>query len=109
MADIFAQNQQQQIEQILRRSLPPDENAVVSSAGGKLAGFVAKVIQRQEYNYYTVKAVDIDCVGDFPTVIGNEITAVNVAESFIAQGNLPAGRYVIIFRIGNVYAFYSPA
>ena len=47
--------------------------------------------------------------GSMPMVVGNEVRAVNVAESFISQGNLPAGKYVIMFKIGEYYCFYAPA
>jgi len=109
MADNFAQNQQQQfVERLLRESPGLNESSFVTSAGGKTLGFVAKVISKYDYNYYNVKAVEIDVVGDIPTVIGNKVIAVNVAESFTSQGNLPAGSYVIIFRIADLYVFYAP-
>ncbi len=109
MADSFAQNQQQQfIERLLRESVGLNENAFVTSAGGKAIGFVAEVISKYDYNYYNVRAVEVDIPGTVPVVVGNQVVAVNIAESFTSQGNLPAGSYVIIFRISDLYVFYAP-
>ncbi len=109
MTDNFAQNEQQQfVERLSRSSEGLNESAFVTSAGGKAVGFVAKVISKYDYNYYNVRAVEIDIAGTIPMVVGNEVRAVNVAESFTSQGNLPAGRYVIMFRIGETYVFYAP-
>lgn len=108
MADNIAQNQQQFVERLLRESPSLNENAFVTSAGGKVIGFVAKVIGKYDYNYYNVKAVEVDIPGTIPTIVGNQVIAVNVAESFTSQGNLPAGKYVIIFRVADLYVFYAP-
>jgi hypothetical protein len=108
MADNFAQNQQQFVERLLRESPGLNESAFVTSAGGKTLGFVAKVISKYDYNYYSVRAVEVDIPGTIPMIVGNQVVAVNVAESFTSQGNLPAGSYVIIFRIADLYVFYAP-
>jgi hypothetical protein len=109
MTDNFAQNQQQQfVERLLRESPGLNESAFVSSTGGKTIGFVAKVISKYDYNYYNVKAVEVDIVGTLPTIVGNQVIAVNVAESFTAQGMLPAGSFVIIFKIADLYVFHAP-
>jgi hypothetical protein len=105
---IYQSENQQLMERLLRKSDEQTENAFVTSAGGKAAGFVAKVISRYNYNHYNVKVVELDDAGSIPTVMGNQVTAVNVAESFTAQGNLAAGKYVIMFRIGEYNAFYAP-
>ncbi len=109
MADNFAQNEQQQfVERLLRSSEGLSESAFVTSAGGKIVGFVAEVVSKYDYNYYNVRTVEVDIIGTDPTIIGNQVRAVNVAESFTSQGNLPAGSYVIIFRVGDKYVFYAP-
>jgi hypothetical protein len=109
MSDNIAQSEQQQfIERLSRQSAGLNESAFVTSAGGRTIGFVAKVISKFNYNHYNVKAVEVDGAGSFPIVVGNEVRAVNVAEPFLAQGNLPAGSYVIIFKIGEYYVFYAP-
>lgn len=46
--------------------------------------------------------------GTIPMIAGNEVRAVNVAEPFLSQGNLPASKFIIIFRIGDKYVFYAP-
>jgi hypothetical protein len=108
MADDFTQNQQQFIERLLRESPGLNENAFVTSAGGKTIGFVAQISGRYDYNFYNVRAVEVGIAGTIPMVVGNQVIAVNIAEPFWQQGNLPAGRYVIIFRIADLYVFYAP-
>ena len=109
MAESYFQNEQQQfVQRLLRSSEGLDESAFVSSAGGRAVGFVAKVISKYNYNHYNVIAVEIGMAGSMPMIVGNEVRAVNVAESFISQGNLPAGKYVIMFKIGEYYVFYAP-
>jgi len=109
VADEIAQNEQQQfIERLSRQSTGLNESAFVTSAGGRTIGFVAKVISKFNYNHYNVKAVEVDGAGSIPMVVGNEVRAVNIAEPFLSQGNLPAGSFVIIFKIGEYYCFYAP-
>ena len=109
MAESYFQNEQQQfVQRLLRSSEGLDESAFVSSAGGRAIGFVAKVISKYNYNHYNVMAVEVGMAGSMPMIVGNEVRAVNVAESFISQGNLPAGKYVIMFKIGEYYVFYAP-
>ena len=109
MADSLLQNEQQQlVERLLRSSEGLSESAFVTSAGGKAIGFVAKVISKYDYNHYNVRAVEVDIAGTIPMVVGNEVRAVNVAESFMSQGGLPAGSYIIMFKIGKWYVFYAP-
>jgi hypothetical protein len=109
MADDLTQNQQQQfIERLSRESPGLNENAFVTSAGGKTIGFVAKVISKYDYNHYNVIAVEVGAAGTIPIVVGSAVRAVNVAEPFLSQGNLPAGKYVIMFKIGEYYCFYAP-
>lgn len=109
MSDEFTQNEQQQlIERLGRSSEGLNENAFVTSAGGRITGFVAKVISKNDYNHYNVKAVELNPSGIPPSTIGREVVAVNVAESFIYQGNLAAGSYVIMFKMGEYYCFYAP-
>ncbi|MGB8226282.1 MAG: hypothetical protein WCE45_05385 [Sedimentisphaerales bacterium] len=109
MSDNIAQSEQQQfIERLSRQSTGLNESAFVTSAGGRTIGFVAKVISKFNYNHYNVKAVEVDGAGSIPTVVGSQVEAVNVAEPFLSQGNLPAGSFVIIFKIGEYYCFYAP-
>lgn len=108
MTDNFTQNQQQLIEQLSRSSGGVNESSFVTLTGGKATGFVARVISKYDRNHYYVRIVEVGILGSVPIAMGDEFIAVNVAESFTAQGNLPAGTYVIIFKIGNYYCFYVP-
>jgi hypothetical protein len=105
---IYQSENQQLMERLLRKSDEQTENAFVTSAGGKAVGFAAKVISKYDFNYYNVKSVELDDAGSIPMVMGEAVLAANLAESFTAQGNLAAGKYVIVFKIGNCNAFYAP-
>jgi hypothetical protein len=108
MADDFVQNEQQQfVDRLLRNSEGLPETAFITSAGGKITGFVAKVISKYDYNHYNVRVVELGPAGTYPTVLGGQVVAVNVAESFLSQGTLAAGKYVIMFKIGEYYVFYA--
>jgi rRNA processing protein Gar1 len=109
MADDFVQNEQQQfVEQLSRSGGEAKENFFVISAGDKVVGFVAQVIGKYDFNYYTVRAVELNVPGSEPVIIGSEVLAVNVAEPFLLQGNLPAETYIVMFKIGENYCFYAP-
>jgi hypothetical protein len=108
MTDNFTQNQQQFIEQLSRSSEGLNESSFVTSTGGKAAGFVARVISKYDHNHYYVRVVEVGDAGSVPIAMGNQFIAVNVAESFTAQGILPTGKYVIVFKIGQYYSFYAP-
>ena len=109
MSDNITQSEQQQfIERLCRESQGLNESAFVSSAGGRAAGFVAKVISKYDYNHYNVMAVQVGMAGSMPIAVGSQVRAVNIAESFISQGNLPAGKYIVMFKIGEYYCFYAP-
>jgi hypothetical protein len=43
-----------------------------------------------------------------PVEIGSEIETVNLAESFMADGGLPAGTYAVMSKVGEKYVFYAP-
>jgi hypothetical protein len=105
---IYQSENQQLMERLLRRSDEQTENAFVTSAGGKAVGFAAKVISRNSFNYYNVSSVELEGPGAIPMLMGEAVLAANLAESFTAQGNLPAGKYVIVFKIGDCNAFYAP-
>ncbi|OHB60708.1 MAG: hypothetical protein A2Y12_10790 [Planctomycetes bacterium GWF2_42_9] len=110
MSDEITQNEQQQmINRLMRSGDGLNENAFVTSAGGKIAGFVARVISLNEYNHYNVRAVQINPSGIEPTIVGNEVVAVNVAEDFMQDGTLAAGTIVIMFKLGEYYCFYAKA
>lgn len=109
MSDEFIENQQQQlIERLMRSSDGLPENAFVTSAGGRIPGFVAVVIENYNYNHYYVRAVEVETAGLPPILAGQQVEAVNIAEPFMSDGNLAAGSYVIMFKIGEYYCFYAP-
>lgn len=109
MADDYLQNEQQQfIGKLQRNSESMAEAAFVTSTGGGIAGFVAKVVGKYDFNHYNVSLVELGPPGMYPTEAGNEIIAINVAEPFLSQGSLTAGTYVIIFRIAGFYIFSRP-
>ncbi|PKL47210.1 MAG: hypothetical protein CVV39_06145 [Planctomycetes bacterium HGW-Planctomycetes-1] len=106
MTDNFTQNSQQLIEQLSRGSGGLNESSFVTSTGGRAAGFVGRVVSRYNRNHYYVRFVELGPCGTVPMAYGSEFIAVNVAESFTAQGNLAFGTYVIVFKIGEYYCFY---
>ncbi|HBG27494.1 MAG: hypothetical protein A2Y10_02875 [Planctomycetes bacterium GWF2_41_51] len=110
MSDEITQNEQQQMmERLLRNGEPMTENAFVTSAGGRNPGFVARVISKHNYNHYNVRACELRSAGLYPIAVGEEVRAVNVAEPFTSQGTLTAGKYVIMFKMGEYYCFYANA
>ena len=84
------------------------EASFVSAAGGRPTAWVIKVISRYDYNVYNVRTVELGQPGTIPVVMGQEVLATNVAESFIQQGSLPAGTYAVMFRAGSKNVFYAP-
>jgi len=108
MSDELTQNEQQQlISRLMRNGEGLNENAFVTSAGVKITGFVGKVISKHDYNHYNVRTVELNPCGFPPTSVGSSVIAVNVAESFTSQGTLAAGKYVIMFKLGEYYCFYA--
>jgi len=84
------------------------ETSVVTSPGARAAAWAVKVKSLSSYNVYNVRAVVIGSAGSLPVEIGGEMQAVNLAESFLEDGQLSAGTYVIMFRVGERYVFYAP-
>jgi len=84
------------------------EISVVTSPGARAAAWAIKVKSLSSYNIYNVRAVVIGGAGSSPTEIGQETQAVNLAESFSTEGQLPASTYAIMFRVGEKNVFYVP-
>ena len=82
------------------------ETSVVTSPGARAAAWAVKVKSNSSYNVYNVRAVEIGDPGSLPVEIGQEMQAVNLAESFLDQGTLPAGTYVVMSRVGDKNVFY---
>jgi len=82
------------------------EITVVTSPGARAAAWAVKVKSLSSYNVYNVIAVVIHNVG-VPSEIGQQMQAVNLAESFTQQGTLPAGTYAVMTRVGDKNIFYA--
>lgn len=84
------------------------EPSVVTSPGARAAAWAIKVKSLSSYNVYNVRAVVIGEPGSLPVEIGGQMQAVNIAESFLADGQLSAGTYAIMFRVGDKNVFHVP-
>ncbi len=82
------------------------EVSVVTSPGAREAGWAVLVKSHVSLNVYNVCAVQIGEPGSLPIEIGQQMQAVNLAESFLADGTLPAGTYAVILRAGDKNVFY---
>jgi hypothetical protein len=83
------------------------EIAVVTSPGARTAAWAVKVKSLSSYNVYNVIAVAIHEPGAVPSEFGQQIQAINLAESFTQQGTLAAGTYAIMSRVGDKNVFYA--
>jgi hypothetical protein len=83
------------------------EVSVVTSPGARAAAWAVKVKSNSSYNVYNVVAVVIGDAGTVPSEIGKQMQAVNLAESFLEEGTLPAGTYTVMFRVGDKNVFYA--
>ena len=100
---------QQVLERLSRKgSEAKTETSVVTSPGARAAAWAVKVKSLASYNVYNVRVVVIGDAGSLPVEIGGEMQAVNLAESFIQQGQLSAGTFVVISRVGDKNIFYAP-
>ena len=100
---------QQVLERLCRKGLEgTHEISVVTSPGARAAAWAVKVKSLSSYNVYNVRAVVISQAGSVPAEIGGQMQAVNLAESFVEEGQLAAGTYAIMFKVGEKYVFYAP-
>jgi len=103
------ENTQQAIERLARKSSEQTvETSTVASPGARATAWAVKVKSNSTYNIYNVRAVEIGQPGSLPTEIGSEMQATNLAESFLQTGQLPAGTYVAMSRVGKKNVFYAP-
>jgi len=101
-------NRQQVLDRLCRIGSPgTGEIAIVTSPGARTAAWAVKVKSNLSYNVYNVIAVVINDAGSIPTEIGQQVQAVNLAESFTQQGTLTAGTYAVMVRVGDKNAFYA--
>ncbi len=100
---------QQVLGRLCRQGLQgTGEISVVTSPGARAAAWAVKVKSHSSYNVYNVRAVEIGGPGTLPVELGNQMQAVNLAESFLEEGQLSAGTYVVMFRVGDKNVFYAP-
>jgi len=83
------------------------EISVVTSPGARAAAWAIKVKSHSSYNVYNVVVVEIGDAGSIPVEIGQQMQAVNLAESFMQQGTLPEGTYAVMSRVGDKNVFYA--
>ena len=83
------------------------EVSIVTSPGARESGWAVKVKSHVSYNVYNVIAVEIGSPGSVPVEIGQQMQAVNLAESFLQEGTLSAGTYVVMLRVGDKNIFYA--
>jgi len=99
---------QQELERLARKGPEQREQvSVVTSPGARATAWAVKVKGNSSYNVYNVRAVEIGDTGSLPVEIGQETQAVNLAESFLDQGTLSAGTYVLMCRVGDRNVFYA--
>lgn len=97
----------QLLERLARTGSEGAETSVVTSPGARAAAWAVRVESNSSYNVYNVCAVVIGDAGSLPVKIGEQTQAVNLAESFLSQGTLSAGTYVVISRVGDKNIFYA--
>ena len=100
----------QEILERLSRQGPQgtDETSVVTSPGARAAAWAVKVKSLSSYNVYNVCAVEVGAPGSLPVEIGGQMQAVNMAESFLNDGQLSAGIYAVMFKVGDKNVFHVP-
>jgi hypothetical protein len=106
-ADII--DNQQLLERFARKdSEETQEISVVTSPGARAAAWAVKVKSLSSYNVYNVRAVEIGDAGSLPVEIGGQMQAVNLAESFLEDGQVSAGTCAVMSRVGGKNVFYVP-
>ena len=81
------------------------EVSVVTSPGAKVTSWPIKIKSLSSYNVYNVKVVTLGTPGTIPVEIGEQLQAVNLAESFIQTGQLSAGVYAVMLSVGEKNIF----
>ena len=101
---------QQLLERLSRQgSSETKETVVVASPGARVTAWAVKVKSLLSCNWYNVRAVEIGEPGSLPVEYGSQMKAVNLAESFLDDGQLSAGTCVLMCRVGGKNVFYAPA
>ena len=97
----------QLVERLAKRAVQAAEGSFLVSAGGVTVVVAAKIKELLAYNVYIVRAVELGETGTLPAEYGAEFEAVNLAESFLSQGQLSAGAIVLVCRAGSKNVFYA--
>ncbi len=96
------------LERLSRQGLPETkETLAVISPGARVTAWAVKIKSLSSYNWYNVRAVEMGEPGSLPVEYGSQMKAVNLAESFLQQGTLPGGTYVVMSRVGDKNVFYA--
>lgn len=90
------------------RAQKNSETLFVTSPGARVAAWAIKVISHCSYNVYNVRTVQVGGPGTSPVGLGENTQATNIAEPFLEEGQLAAGSYAVMFRIGDKNVFYAP-
>jgi hypothetical protein len=99
---------QQLLERLARAgSQDVGEVSVVASPGARASAWAVKVKSLSSYNVYNVRAVEIGDVGSLPVEIGEQTQAINLAEPFLETGQLPAGIFTVMSKVGGKNIFYA--
>ena len=97
----------QLLERLAREGSQKERDvSIVTSPGARETGWAVKVKSHSTYNVYNVIAVEVGDPGAVPVEIGQQMQAVNLAESFLQEGTLSAGTYVAMLRVGHKNVFY---
>ena len=108
MSNGFGMENQQVIGRLARGgSAGMQEVSSVTSPGARASGWAIKIKSLSSYNVYNVITAVIGAAGTVPTEIGQQMQAVNLAESFTAAGTLAAGTFAVMFRVGDKNLFYA--
>ena len=94
----------EQIQQLAERlnETISQESARVTATGSRENCWVVRITAKYDYNWYNVEHVDISTPGIVPVPIAaTAAPAVNLAESFTAQGTLTPGVYAVMWRVGE--------
>ena len=81
------------------------EKYLISTTGGGPFTWTGRITDHITYNWYHVQPVCIGEPGSLPVALGPDRTACNLAESFMDQGTLAVGTYVVFRQVGEYYVF----
>jgi len=84
-----------------------EETSVVISPGARVTAWAIKVKSHVTHNVYNVRAIVVGEPGSMPFEIGEQMQAVNLAESFLSQGTVSAGKCAVMCRVGETNVFYA--